>query len=132
MRLEVTRRAELAVRAMTALGAGPGRMKAPALAAEIDTTVAFVPQVVRPLVQAGWVRSDPGPTGGYALRVRLADVSVLDVIEAVDGVTNAGRCVVEDKPCQSEAPCTLHHAWSAAREGLTSTLRRMPLSEIGR
>ncbi len=61
MRLEITRRAELAVRAMALLGGRPERIKASALAQELGTTAAFVPQVVGPLVKAGWVQSDPGP-----------------------------------------------------------------------
>ena len=44
MRLEITRRAELAVRAMVALGASEGRLKAPDLAEALGTTSGFVPQ----------------------------------------------------------------------------------------
>jgi Rrf2 family protein len=132
VRLEVTRRADLAVRAMTALGEAPGRMKAPALADALGTTPGFVAQVVGPLVKAGWVRSDPGPTGGYALDVELDHVSVLAVIEAIDGVTDAGRCVVEDRGCASAHPCVLHLAWASAREELTRSLGGMPLSSLAR
>ena len=70
--------------------------------------MSFVPQVLGPLVRAGWVRSDPGPTGGYRCQVVLSEVSVLQVIEAVDGATDVGRCVVADRPCQAADPCVLH------------------------
>lgn len=126
MRLEITRRADLAVRAMSALGAGR-RLKATDLAAELDTTPGFVPQVLGPLVKAGWVRSEPGPTGGYSLVTPLARVSVLDVIEAVDGPTDAGRCVVADRACQAPF-CALHQAWGRARTELLAFLRATPLS----
>ena len=108
MRLEITRRAELAVRAMVTLGDATGRLKAPALADALGTTSGFVPQVVGPLVKAGWVRSDPGPTGGYRSCVDLGQVSVLEVIEAVDGATDGGRCVVAARACDGLAPCSLH------------------------
>jgi Rrf2 family protein len=105
-------------------------VKAPALADALGTTAAFVPQVVGPLVRAGWVRSDPGPSGGYALQVALDDVSVLDVIEAVDGVTDAGRCVVEERSCDATTPCMLHVAWARARDELTRTLGGAPVSSL--
>ena len=71
VRLEITRRADLAVRTMRVLGDAPDRLKAHELAKALCSTPGFVPQVVGPLVRAGWVRSDPGPSGGYALSVSL-------------------------------------------------------------
>ncbi len=130
MRLEITRRAELAVRAMVVLGGAGGRLKAPALAEGLGTTAGFVPQVIGPLVKAGWVRSDPGPSGGYVSCVDLGDVSVLEVIEAVDGATDGGRCVVADRSCNGRAPCSLHAAWTRARHELVDALGGTPLSDV--
>lgn len=130
MRLEVTRRADLAVRAMRVLGTTAERMKAPALADALATTPGFIAQVMNPLVKAGWVRSDPGPTGGYVLATDLRTVSVLAVIEAVDGATDHGQCVVEDRACNAERPCVLHEAWSSARGELVRVLDAMTLDSL--
>lgn len=126
MRLEVTRRAELAVQAVAVLAPGGARLKAPALAAALGTTPGFVAQVVGPLVKAGWVRSVPGPTGGYSLTEVASDASVLDVIEAVDGPTADGHCVAQDKTCGVGAACALHDAWTQARDTLTTALAATP------
>ena len=107
-----------------------GRVKASVLAEELGTTVSFVPQVLGPLVRAGWVQSDPGPTGGYLCRVPLSDVNVLQVIEAVDGATDIGLCVVADRPCQSADPCVLHVAWAAARNELVGVLQSTLMSGV--
>lgn len=130
MRLEITRRADLAVRAMVVLGETDGLVKATALAEALDATPGFVPQVMGPLVKAGWVSSEPGPTGGYASSVDLAGVSVLAVIEALDGVTDDGRCVVADRVCNGAAPCPLHAAWAKARNELVGVLGATTLSEV--
>ena len=129
MRLEVTRRADLAVRALVLLGADGGRLKSNALAAALDTTAGFVPQVLGPLVARGWVRSEPGPTGGYACAVDLRTVSLLDVIEAIDGPTDVGRCVVEGRPCRPADACPLHHAWEQARQSMLRELRTTALAD---
>lgn len=131
MRLEITRRAELAVRALALLGESSQHVKASVLAKQLGTTVLFVPQVLGPLVRAGWVRSDPGPTGGYRCQVALADVSVLQVIEAVEGATDLGRCVVSDRPCGTGDVCVLHVAWTQARSELMGVLRSSPMSGVG-
>lgn len=130
MRLEISRRADLAVRALVLLDGSAQRWKARALADALDTTAGFVPQVVGPLVKAGWVRSDPGPTGGYSGACALDEVSVLQVIEAIDGATDQGRCVVADRECGGREPCSLHVAWANARHELMKSLATTSLSTL--
>ena len=129
MRLEVTQRADLAVRALDVLGRTSARLKSGQLAAALGTTPGFMPQVMAPLVQAGWVRSEPGPTGGYELVVRPDQLSVLAVVEAVDGPTDNGHCVAADQPCSRRQPCALHTAWARARDELVGVLRGMTVAE---
>ncbi len=115
---------------MRVLGGAQHRMKALAMAEALCTTPGFVPQVLGPLVKAGWVRSDPGPTGGYALDVALDDVSVLEVIEAVDGPTDTGLCVVAGDSCNRDHPCVLHTAWTQARRDLMLTLDSVSIASL--
>jgi len=130
MRLDVTRRTDLAARALITLARHDRRMKAPELAELLDSTAGFLPQVLGPLVAQGWVRSDPGPTGGYQLRVPLAEISVLDVVEAIEGPTDSGRCVLAGGPCQQSDHCALHVPWQRARQLLLAELGATPLSEV--
>jgi hypothetical protein len=92
---------------LQALAAADGRLKGPALAEAVGSTSGFVSQVVNPLVRAGWVRSEPGPSGGYSLAVALDELSVLAVIEAIEGPTDSGRCVLVDRPCNESGTCAL-------------------------
>ncbi len=130
MRLEITQRADLAVRALVILHRAPERLKSADLAAALGTTAGFVPQVMGPLVREGWVRSVPGPTGGYESLVDADTVNVLDVVEAVDGPTDSGRCVVADRPCEAKMPCALHVAWGRARRELVSSLSEMSVGAL--
>lgn len=120
MRLEITRRADLSVRALRALQPAGVRRTAGDLAAELGTTAGFLAQAMTPLVRAGWVGSVPGPGGGYV--ARDAGPSLLEVLEAVDGPTITGQCVVAGRPCRDDDPCALHHAWLSARGALLDTL----------
>lgn len=132
MRLEVTRKADLATRAIVVLGVTGRRMKSAELAKQLETTPGFIPHVLSPLVARGWVRSDPGPTGGYTAVTPLAEISVLSVIECIDGPSESGMCVVEGRPCQPEDPCALHGAWTRARAALLAELEATPVSEFAR
>lgn len=130
MRLEVTRRSDLAIRALLALSVDRRRIKAADLADEIGTTKGFLTQVMNPLVQHGWVRSDPGPTGGYAAVFEPAAVSVLAVIEAIEGPVDTGRCVLEDRACGVAATCALHRPWARARGNLIQELDSQDIASL--
>jgi Rrf2 family transcriptional regulator, iron-sulfur cluster assembly transcription factor len=130
MRLEVTRRSDLAIRALLALHAGPERTKAAQLAERVGTTKGFLTQVMNPLVRQGWVRSEPGPTGGYVAAFEPEEVSILDVIEATEGPVDTGRCVLEDRTCASAGTCALHKPWSGARARLLEDLSGQYLSSL--
>jgi Rrf2 family protein len=132
MRLEVTRRTDLATRALMTLASSGARHKASELAEELDTSAGFLSQAMTPLVGRGWVRSEPGRTGGYTATVSLDEVSVLDVVEAVEGQTDAARCVLEDRTCAGGGRCALHDAWAQARGHLLAELADTPLSTINR
>lgn len=127
MRLEVSRKADLATRVLVELSRAGGRTKAAELAARVGTTTGYLSQVVAPLIEQGWVRSEPGPTGGYAADAAPKDVSVLDVVEAVEGPTDTGRCVVADRACADGGLCALHVPWSRARAALVAELEVIPV-----
>lgn len=130
MRLEITRRSDLAIRVLLVLSEAPGRRKAAQLAEQVGTSQGFLTQVMTPLVQHGWVRSDPGPTGGYAADFEPETVSLLSIIEAVEGPTDTGRCVLEDRACSKAGLCALHHSWSSARGHLLDELAAQRLSTL--
>lgn len=130
MRLEITRRSDLAIRALLVLLGAGGRTKAAALADEVGTSQGFLTQAVTPLVQRGWVRSDPGPKGGYIAALDPDAVSVLDVIEAIEGPTDTGRCVLEDRGCAEAGTCALHQSWATSRAHLIADLDSQKLAML--
>jgi Rrf2 family transcriptional regulator, iron-sulfur cluster assembly transcription factor len=130
VRLEVTRKTDLAVRVLQVLAERGERVKGPELAGAVGSTPGFVAQVVTPLVRQEWVRSDPGPSGGYALAVVLDDVSVLQVIEAIEGPTDTGRCVLVDRPCNEHGSCALHSSWAGARAHLLRELDETSVAAV--
>lgn len=130
MRLEITRKSDIATRALLALSSDGSKSKSSELAELIGTTPGFLSHAMSVLVQRGWVRSDPGPSGGYAATFNPEDVSVLDVIEAVEGPTDTGRCVLESRPCGETGLCALHSSWSSSRADLLTKLSSISLHRL--
>ena len=130
MRLEITRKTNLAIRAMATLNDAGRRMSGKDLAHSIETTTTFLAQVVSPLVRRGWIDSQPGRAGGYELVVDADELSVLDVIEAVEGPTDTQVCVLRAGDCSAADPCATHDAWSRARNALVKELAGTPLTVL--
>lgn len=130
MDLRFSRRTHLALKALQELHGAADQLSGRGLAELIETTLPFLPQVVGPLVKAGWVESQPGPGGGYRLAVSLADVSLLEVIETVEGPTETGVCVLREGPCPGTESCPVHEAWLIARTELQQQLSAMSAEGI--
>jgi Rrf2 family protein len=122
MRLELTSRTDLALRAIRLLEQDGGRMKRAALADHLGTSADFLARVMGPLVHQEWILSETGPAGGYELGSSIRSVSVLQLIDCVEGVPEEGRCVLRAGPCETTNRCALHDAWTRARKALTAEL----------
>ena len=129
MRLDLNKRTDLALRAMQELCVRETRVAGPDLAEALKTTRQYLPQILNPLVKARWVRSTPGPHGGYELLVMLEEISLLQLIEVMEGPTINDLCVLNGEDCPRDEACALHGAWQYAREALMKELQQMNLAE---
>lgn len=124
MRLELSRRSDLAIRAIRVLHTTDGRVKRGDLAEALSTTPDFLARVMTPLVAHRWVHSQTGPSGGYQIAAAAVEVSVFDLVQAVEGVPDEDACVLREGPCIPDEACALHHAWSRARDALLGELKQ--------
>jgi len=127
MKFAIQKKTGLAVEALQALLDAGDSVQSPELAAAIETTTSFLPQIMAPLVKKGWVESKRGPNGGYRLVADPESVSVLDLIEAVEGTTDTETCVLRGGPCGGRDNCSFHEPWRAARTALLDELASVPV-----
>jgi Rrf2 family iron-sulfur cluster assembly transcriptional regulator len=127
MKFAIQKKTGLAVGSLQALHDAGKTVQSPELAAAIDTTTSFLPQIMAPLVKKGWVDSKRGPNGGYRLAADPESISVLDLIEAVEGDTDTMTCVLKGGPCGGLEHCSFHEPWKAARTALLNELASVPV-----
>ncbi len=132
MRLELTKRGDYAVRAMLELtrGAGNGLLSARRISEAMGIPVRFLPQVLADLQHAGLVEAAPGRSGGYRLARDPASVSLLEVIEAVEGDLRRQSCVLRGGPCGKDGFCDVHGVFFAGQEALLRTFDAATLAEL--
>lgn len=134
MRLELTKRADYAIRAVVALAAAAPdrRLSVRQMAAEHAIPVRFLPQVMADLVGAGLVEGLTGRVGGYRLTRPAAAISVLEVIEAVEGDSRRRTCVLRGGACRVGGACDVHHVFAAAQDGLIRQLGGASIASLRR
>ncbi len=132
MRMELTKKGDYAIRTMLALGRVPDGavVSARRIADAMDIPVRFLPQVLADLSRAGLVQASAGRAGGYRLARPAADVSLLDVIEAVEGDSRRRTCVLRGGPCGADGFCDVHAVFFAGQEALLSALAGASLAEL--
>jgi len=119
MRLELTKKTDLAFQALEFIAASSNtRVTGADLADDLDITTQYLPHVMAPLTRAGWVKSTSGPRGGYTINTDLTDVSLLDLIEAVEGQFDDTRCLHLGPKHNANHHCALHEPWIRARTAL--------------
>jgi Rrf2 family protein len=132
MRLELTKRGDYAVRAMLALtrGAGNGLLSARRISDAMDIPVRFLPQVLADLQRAGLIEAAPGRAGGYRLARDPGAVSLLEVIEAVEGESRRQACVLRGAPCGQDGFCDVHGVFFEGQEALLRTFAGASLADL--
>ena len=131
MRLELTRRGDYAVRGMLALArASQLQLTAAEIATATAIPAGYVPQVMGDLVRGGLVANRRGRRGGYRLARPAAEVSLLAIVEAVEGDSRRRTCVLRGGPCRREGACDVHDAFSRAQEALIGSLESVSLADV--
>ena len=127
-----SKRCEHAIRALThlRLGNGTKRFKAKTLFRRARVPESSTRKVFQELVSKGFLVAARGPGGGYELSQDPSEVTLLKIIEAVDGNTIYNECVLGLRECNASMPCPLHDVWLEARKDLIEQLESATLQDL--
>jgi Rrf2 family cysteine metabolism transcriptional repressor len=127
---------EYGVRLMVQLGRhyGAGPASLAEIAAEEDLPRAYLEQLAFVLRDAGLVSSTRGAHGGYELAKSPADISMAEVLRALEGPLAPMICAT-DAPdhastCDRTASCTVNFLWIRVRDAIAGALDTMTLADL--
>ena len=131
MKIVPTRRTDYGIRALIYLASHQNeRSKASEIAEAMDIPTKFLHQVLQELQRGQLVTSRPSRSGGYSLARDPANISVLDIVEALEGPIKAAECALRGGPCHWEDVCALHWVWSSAQQALADQLGSATLAKV--
>jgi Rrf2 family protein len=132
--MQITRAADYAVRVMVHLsGLPPGaNVRRPEIARATDVPHSFLSKVLQQLVQAGMISSQRGSGGGFRLAKASTEMSLLDVLEAIEGPTRLNACLEPGPSCTRKGWCAAHVVWLDAQAALVHVLRSTSIARLAK
>jgi Rrf2 family protein len=119
----LTRKSDYAVRCVLFLSKEEGRtVGAAEIAAAVLVPKTFLAKVLQRLAKKGIVESVKGAAGGFRLAKAPSQISLLDVIEAVQGASVLNACAVDKTACSLSVSCAVHPVWVGLRRDIEKRL----------
>lgn len=129
--LRLTKMADYGTVVLTAMIAEPERQRSAAeIAAAIRVPAPTVSKILKTLMRGGLVLSLRGAKGGYLLSRPPAEISLADIIHAMDGPIGMTECSVTPGLCSQENSCTVRANWQRVNHAVIGVLREITLDQM--
>ncbi len=130
--MRLTRAGEYAVRCILYLSRhNSGKVsKRKQIAQAMDIPNQFLGKIAKQLAHAGLIEIVQGSKGGLRLVVSPAEITMLEVIEAVIGEIFLNDCILRPDSCDRSRACAAHQVWQKARDQLRETLAEATFDKL--
>lgn len=127
-----SRSAEYAIRAFVHLADVPAGKYAMVknIAEECEIPTHFLAKILQQMARKGFLRSSKGPTGGFSLRRPADEINLLELVDAIDGLSEYQRCPGGMAECNDEAQCGMHDAWKGLRSRILDYLEETSIADV--
>jgi Rrf2 family protein len=129
--MQITKQADYAIRAVLYLSRQPEK-RAPTnqIAQAMHVPPSFLAKIVAQLAVAGLIHTARGAGGGITLARDPATISLLDIVEAIDGPILLSECVSTTGQCDMKNECPLQAIWIETQHFLLDRLRAVNFGQL--
>ena len=130
--MELTRKGDYAIRGIIYLASQPlDKISLLSdIAAAVDVPQTFLAKIFQQFSKSGIVKSYRGTGGGFLLARPPEQISLLSVVEAVEGPIIPNRCVLAPGECERDAFCTVHPVWKQVQQQVRQLLAGISLKDL--
>ncbi len=130
--MQITRQADYALRAILFLSLQlPNQKSATSeIAEKQNIPPSFLAKIISQLSIAGLIHTTRGAKGGVTLAKAPCEISMLDVIEAIDGPIALNECMISSIGCTFDDTCPVHKVWCELQKTVTDTLKEKTFDQL--
>lgn len=90
----------------------------------------FLSKILQKLVKNNLLLSMKGPTGGFSLAKNPEDITLIEIIEAIDGLGVFNKCGIGFKQCNDKKPCPIHDEYKKVRKQVENLFKSKNLQNL--
>ena len=131
--MDISRKTDYALRILSMLVQAEGDLLSVRTAAtEVDVPYSFARSIQHGLAQAGIIESLRGVHGGMKLKADPSSVTLLDIVESVQGPMVVNDCTAPDGACDRMSSCCYHPIWAGTQALVSDYLASVTLADVVR
>ena len=130
--MKITAKSRYALRVLLdiAVSGGEGPRSIKEIATSQGISEKFISRIAVPLRRAGLVATERGAKGGLRLARFPAKITLLDIVQAMDGPLALVHCLGRPGICKRQGRCAAEMAWGGVNDDLAAALRRKTLASV--
>ena len=109
-----------------------GKLNVKEIAKEVDAPEAFTAKILQVLNKHRIITSLKGPYGGFYIEQFQLEQPVLNIVNAIDGMSVFKECGLGLKQCSESHPCPMHFQYKTARETLLKTFQETTVGNLAK
>ena len=102
------------------------------LAEETQLPAPVVSKILKSLTRAGLLISQRGSKGGYSLARTPGEISVVEMITALEGPVGITECTMRPGACAQESSCQVRDPWQRINDAVRAALERITLADLAK
>jgi Rrf2 family protein len=127
----ITRETDYAVRTVLYLARNSERrVSVTEIAQEMKIPKTFLAKLLQRLVKQHLLLSSRGITGGFQLARKPAEITLLDILEIMQGPASINVCAIDAKRCALSSKCTVHPVWVEIRKEVERKLSKVTIAKL--
>ncbi len=103
---------------------------ASSIATQNDAPANYLGKLLQQLAKRGLVRSQKGLGGGFRLARDPVEISLYDIVEAIEDVSRWSNCILGRPNCSDENPCPVHGQWGPVRDSFLKILKSTSVADL--
>lgn len=130
--MKVTRASDYAIRSLIYIAKKPDGtvFMRSELSKICDIPDSFLGKILQNLAKANILSSERGKKGGFKLNKPTTNITVYDIIKAIEGELSLNECIFDDNFCSIVNTCSAHRMWMEIQETMMSKLKSYTLRQL--
>jgi Rrf2 family protein len=129
--VKLSRESHYAILGLSVLASDAGTiMEVSQVAEKAGLPAPFLAKTFGKLTHQGILRSHRGKERGYSLARPASEVTLKEILEAVDGADLFERCIFWTEICDESNPCPLHNSWKGLKSQISKAMVETSLADI--